>query len=227
MKGLEFSYNSDSGYIDDIDFDSPGISGYGLGLDLGASYNLFGCINLSAAIIDLGFVNWTKSSTTIATTNSEHDYGDFANSGSDEYDPDNTEAGDVFDFDLIQFQTEENAKSRSTSLRSTLNLGAEYTLLNNKLGFGLLSSTQFTQPEAYSELTISANYRPKNWFGVSLSYSFLHSDFETLGIGLKLGSIFIGSDYLMTKSLGDANRANVYLGVSVPLGKKRQDYRRK
>ena len=123
--------------------------------------------------------------------------------------------------------TEENAKSRSTSLRSTLNLGAEYTLLNNKLGFGLLSSTQFTQPEAYSELTISANYRPKNWFGVSLSYSFLHSDFETLGIGLKLGSIFIGSDYLMTKSLGDANRANVYLGVSVPLGKKRQDYRRK
>ena len=227
MKGLEFSYNSDSGYIDDIDFDSPGISGYGLGLDLGASYNLFGCINLSAAIIDLGFINWTKSSTTIATTNSEHDYGDFANSGSDEYDPDNTEAGDVFDFDLIQFQTEENAKSRSTSLRSTLNLGAEYTLLNNKLGFGLLSSTQFTQPEAYSELTISANYRPKNWFGVSLSYSFLHSDFETLGIGLKLGSIFIGSDYLMTKSLGDANRANVYLGVSVPLGKKRQDYRRK
>lgn len=60
MKGLEFSYNSDSGYIDDIDFDSPGISGYGLGLDLGASYNLFGCINLSAAIIDLGFINWTN-----------------------------------------------------------------------------------------------------------------------------------------------------------------------
>ncbi|MGG6499271.1 UNVERIFIED_CONTAM: DUF5723 family protein, partial [Bacteroidetes bacterium 56_B9] len=49
MKGLEFSYNSDNGYIDDIDFDSPGISGYGLGVDLGASYNLFGCINLSAA----------------------------------------------------------------------------------------------------------------------------------------------------------------------------------
>ena len=129
-------------------------------------------------------------------------------------------------FPLIQFQTEEKTKSRSTSLRSTLNLGAEYTLLNNKLGFGLLSSTQFTQPKAYSELTLSANYRPRNWFGATLSYSFLHSDFETLGIGLKLGPVFIGSDYLMTKSAGDANRVNAYLGVSVPLGKKRLDYRR-
>ena len=224
MKGLEFGYNSDGGYIDDIDFDSPGVSGYGFGIDLGASYNFLGCINVSAAILDLGFISWTKSSTTIATTDSEHDYGDFTN-----FDPDNYktyEAGDVFDFDLIQFQTEEKTKSRSTSLRSTLNLGAEYTLLNNKLGFGLLSSTQFTQPKAYSELTLSANYRPRNWFGATLSYSFLHSDFETLGIGLKLGPVFIGSDYLMTKSAGDANRVNAYLGVSVPLGKKRLDYRR-
>ena len=224
MKGLEFGYSSDGGYIDDIDFDSPGVSGYGFGIDLGASYNFLGCINVSAAILDLGFISWTKSSTTIATTDSEHDYGDFTN-----FDPDNYEtyeAGDVFDFDLIQFQTEEKTKSRSTSLRSTLNLGAEYTLLNNKLGFGLLSSTQFTQPKAYSELTLSANYRPRNWFGATLSYSFLHSDFETLGIGLKLGPVFIGSDYLMTKSAGDANRVNAYLGVSVPLGKKRLDYRR-
>ena len=100
---------------------------------------------------------------TTANSHGEHDYGDFTN-----FDPDNYEtyeAGDVFDFDLIQFQTEEKTKSRSTSLRSTLNLGAEYTLLNNKLGFGLLSSTQFTQPKAYSELTLSANYRPRNCRG--------------------------------------------------------------
>ena len=224
MKGLEFGYSSDGGYIDDIDFDSPGVSGYGFGIDLGASYNFLGYINVSAAILDLGFISWSKSSTTIATTDSEHDYGDFVNI--DPEHPENYEAGDVFDFDLIQFQTEEKTKSRSTSLRSTLNLGAEYTLLNNKLGFGLLSSTQFTQPKAYSELTLSANYRPRNWFGATLSYSFLHSDFETLGIGLKLGPVFIGSDYLMTKSAGDANRVNAYLGVSVPLGKKRSDYRR-
>lgn len=225
MKGLEFSHDPDAGYIDDIDFDSPGISGYGFGIDLGASYKLFNCINISAAILDLGFIKWTKSSTTIATTNSEHSYGDFIN-----FDPEHPEetyeAGDVFDFDLIQFQTEEKTKSRRTSLHSTLNLGAEYMILNNKLGFGILSSTQFTQPESYSELTISANYRPRNWFGATLSYSFLHSEFKTLGIGVKIGPIFIGSDYLMTKAPKEANRLNAYLGVSLPLGKKRADYRR-
>lgn len=225
MKGLEFSHDPDAGYIDDIDFDSPGISGYGFGIDLGASYKLFNCINISAAILDLGFIKWTKSSTTIATTNSEHSYGDFIN-----FDPEHPEetyeAGDVFDFDLIQFQTEEKTKSRRTSLHSTLNLGAEYMILNNKLGFGILSSTQFTQPESYSELTISANYRPRNWFGATLSYSFLHSEFKTLGIGVKMGPIFIGSDYLMTKAPKEANRLNAYLGVSLPLGKKRADYRR-
>lgn len=106
---------------------------------------------------------------------------------------------DIFDLDLIQFE-EGEAKSRKTTLRSTLNLGAEITLLNNKLGFGVLSSTQFTLPKSYSELTVSANYRPRNWFGATLSYSFLHSEFKTVGIGLKLGPIFIGSDYLMTKA---------------------------
>jgi len=227
MKGLEFSHDPEAGYIDDIDFDSPGVSGYGFGIDLGASYKLFDCINISAAILDLGFIKWTKSSTTIATTDSEHNYGDFIN-----FDPEHpeetyeAEAGDVFDFDLIQFQTEEKTKSRRTSLRSTLNLGAEYMILNNKLGFGILSSTQFTQPESYSELTISANYRPRNWFGTTLSYSFLHSEFKTIGIGVKMGPVFIGSDYLMTKAPKEANRLNAYLGVSLPLGKKRADYRR-
>ncbi len=224
MKGLEFDYDSENGYINDIDFDTPGVSGFGLGLDLGASYKLFNCISLSAAILDLGFIKWEKSATTIATTDSEHDYGDFVNVDPD--DTDSYESGNVFDYDLLQLQVEDKTKSRKTKLRSTLNLGAEYTLLNNKLGVGILSSTQFTQPESYSELTVSANYRPKNWFGLTLSYSFLHSDFETVGFGVKLGPVFLGSDYIMTKAPGSANRANAYVGVSLPLGKKRMDYRK-
>lgn len=239
MKGLEFEYDSEHNYINDIDFDSPGISGFGFGIDFGASYKILNNLTVSAAILDLGFINWSKSNTTIATTNSEHTYGDLAGSidpdniNPDDYEginPDNYQDyigsnTDIFDLDLIQF-TEGEAKSRKTTLRSTLNIGAEIALLNNKLGFGVLSSTQFTLPSSYSELTVSANYRPRNWFGATLSYSFLHSEFKTVGIGLKLGPIFIGSDYLMTKAPGDANRANAYIGCSIPLGKKRTDYQR-
>lgn len=239
MKGLELEYDSEHGYINDIDIDTPGISGFGLGIDLGASYKILNNLTVSAAIIDLGFINWSKSHTTIATTKGSHTYGEIISSvDPGEITPDDFEGmnpddiedyissnTDIFDLDLIQFQ-EGEAKSRKTTLRSTLNLGAEITLLNNKLGFGVLSSTQFTLPKSYSELTVSANYRPRNWFGATLSYSFLHSEFKTVGIGLKLGPIFIGSDYLMTKAPGDANRANAYIGCSIPLGGKRMDYRR-
>ena len=239
MKGLKFEYDSEHNYINDIDVDSPGISGFGLGIDLGASYKILNNLTVSAAIIDLGFINWSKSNTTIAKTEGSHTYGeilgsidpnDYENFNPDDYENFNPNDisefnTDIFDLDLIQFQ-EGEAKSRKTTLRSTLNLGAEITLLNNKLGFGVLSSTQFTLPKSYSELTVSANYRPRNWFGATLSYSFLHSEFKTVGIGLKLGPIFIGSDYLMTEAPGDANRANAYIGCSIPLGKKRMDYRR-
>lgn len=225
MKGLELEYDTEHGYINDIDIDTPGVSGFGFGVDLGASYKILNNLTVSAAIIDLGFINWSKTHTTIAKTQGEHSYGEILDSV-DPNDYDDSEfSTDIFDLDLIQFEQEE-AKSRKTTLRSTLNLGAEITLLNNKLGFGILSSTQFTLPESYSELTVSANYRPRNWFGATLSYSFLHSEFKTFGIGLKLGPIFIGSDYLMTKAPGDANRANAYIGCSIPLGKKRMDYRR-
>ena len=230
MKGLELEYDSEHDYINDIDIDSPGISGFGFGVDFGASYKILNNLTVSAAIIDLGFINWSKSHTTIATTEGTHTYGEILGSfDPEEINPGDYENGefntDIFDLDLIQF-TQEDAKSRKTTLRSTLNLGAEITLLDNKLGFGVLSSTQFTLPKSYSELTVSANYRPRNWFGATLSYSFLHSEFKTVGIGLKLGPIFIGSDYLMTKAPGDANRANAYIGCSIPLGKKRMDYRR-
>jgi hypothetical protein len=230
MKGLELEYDSEHDYINDIDVDSPGISGFGFGVDFGASYKILNNLTVSAAIIDLGFINWSKSHTTIATTEGTHTYGEILGSfDPEEINPGDYENGefntDIFDLDLIQFE-EGEAKSRKTTLRSTLNLGAEITLLDNKLGFGVLSSTQFTLPKSYSELTVSANYRPRNWFGATLSYSFLHSEFKTVGIGLKLGPIFIGSDYLMTKAPGDANRANAYIGCSIPLGKKRMDYRR-
>ena len=66
-------YDSEHNYINDIDIDSPGISGFGFGIDLGASYKILNNLTVSAAILDLGFINWSKSNTTIATTNSQQD----------------------------------------------------------------------------------------------------------------------------------------------------------
>ena len=113
---------------------------------------------------------------------------------------------------------EEEVSGRTTSLVSTLNVGAEYTFWENRFGIGLLSSTQFVSPKSYSELTVSANFRPGNAFGATLSYSFLRG--KTIGLGIKLGNFFIGTDYMMTKSFDDAQRLNAYLGMTLGFGKK-------
>lgn len=209
MKGLELTSDANENYINDMDIDSPGIGGFGAGIDLGATYKILKQLTVSAAVIDLGFINWSKSSTTYASVNESHSYKA------------SEEGTDIFDYDLIQFQTTDETKGRTTAMRPTLNIGAEYTFFNNQLGIGVLSSTRFQKPETFSELTISANYHPRNWFAATLSYSILHSDFKTLGLGLKLGPVFLASDYIPTGDLKSIKRANAYLGISIPMGKKK------
>lgn len=236
MKGLDLVNEEGTPYINDVDMDSFGISGFGLGFDLGASYEVIDNLHLSAAILDLGFISWGKSSTKVATTNQTFNYQTLASDAGISTNPEDYEdltedeindmienyvpegATDILDYDLFRFTEEEEVSGRTTSLVSTLNIGAEYTFWENRFGIGLLSSTQFVSPKSYSELTVSANFRPGNAFGATLSYSFLRG--KTIGLGIKLGNFFIGTDYMMTKSFDDAQRLNAYLGVTLGFGKK-------
>lgn len=99
--------------------------------------------------------------------------------------------GDVLNYDMLQLEVGEAKESRKSRLASTLVLGAEYGFFNNKLAVGVLSTTRFVQPDALTELTFSANYRPKSWFNVALSYSAIQSAGKSFGLGLKLGPIFL------------------------------------
>ena len=120
--------------------------------------------------------------------------------------------GDVLDYDMLQLEVGDAKESRKSRLASTLVLGAEYGFFNNKLAVGVLSTTRFVQPDALTELTFSANYRPKSWFNVALSYSAIQSAGKSFGLGLKLGPLFVGT-------LGkNSNSVNGFVGVSIPLG---------
>lgn len=70
-----------------------------------------------------------------------------------------------------------------------------------------------------SELTFSANIRPKNYFNVAVSYSMIQSAGKSLGLALKLGPLFVGTDYMF---FGNNTRCcNAFLGVSIPLNKRK------
>ena len=192
FKGLELQEEEGKDYVTDFDFDSGklGIAGYGFGIDLGASYKILDNLTVSASVLDLGFISWSKSSTKIASANPDPidiKGSTYANM----VDPNNPNTvmnavnqlqndaqgymdrvtnGDVLDYDMLQLEVSDAKESRKSRLASTLVLGAEYGFFNNKLAVGVLSTTRFVQPDALTELTFSANYRPKSWFNVALSY---------------------------------------------------------
>ncbi len=205
VKGLELE--EENGYVTDIDYNNFGISGYGGGVDLGASYRVMDNLTLSAAIIDLGFISWSKSATQTAESNKDiavnkDNYGEFT---------------EVLDFDLFGLQKKENG-SRTTSLSPTLVLGGEYGFLNDKLGVGLLSTTRFGQLKTYSELTLSANYRPNTLINATLSYSMLKGG-KTFGFAIKAGPLMLATDYLFLGN--NSKHVNAHIGLSIPLGRKK------
>ena len=237
FKGLELQEEEGKDYVTDFDFDSGklGIAGYGFGIDLGASYKILDNLTVSASVLDLGFISWSKSSTKIASANPDPiDIKGSTYTGMNVNDPqtvmnavnqlqtdaqgymDRVTNGDVLDYDMLQLEVGDAKESRKSRLASTLVLGAEYGFFNNKLAVGVLSTTRFVQPDALTELTFSANYRPKSWFNVALSYSAIQSAGKSFGLGLKLGPLFVGTDYMFLGK--NSNSVNGFVGVSIPLG---------
>ena len=238
FKGLELQEEEGKDYVTDFDFDSGklGIAGYGFGIDLGASYKILDNLTVSASVLDLGFISWSKSSTKIASANPDPidiKGSTYANM----VDPNNPNTvmnavnqlqndaqgymdrvtnGDVLDYDMLQLEVSDAKESRKSRLASILVLGAEYGFFNNKLAVGVLSTTRFVQPDALTELTFSANYRAKSWFNVALSYSAIQSAGKSFGLGLKLGPLFVGTDYMFLGK--NSNSVNGFVGVSIPLG---------
>ena len=134
---------------------------------------------------------------------------------------DRVNGGDVLDYEMLQLQTEEAHKSRKSSLASTVVVGAEYGFFENKFGVGVLSTTRFVQPKTLTEITFSANYRPKSWLNVALSYSAIQSAGKSFGLGLKLGPVFLGTDYMFLGK--NTNSVSGFVGISVPLGGKKSN----
>lgn len=201
-----------------LDANSFGISGSGFGIDLGASYSIFKNLTVSAAVLDLGVMRWNKSNTTMATV-----------SGSEDVTIDSPEkyeqyiGGDLLSLDRFAFGKDEEADYKSkTKLSTTVLVAAEYGLLNNKLSVGALYSSRFVEPKTQTELTFLATLRPSNAFNAAISYSPILSGGKSIGLALKFGPIFAGTDYMY---FGDNSKTvNAFVGFSLPLGSKRKPF---
>lgn len=192
---------------DEIDYDSFSLTGYGIGFDLGATYQLLPDLRLSASILDLGFVRWNNTVKGHTLKDKTWTFDGFKDVALDSDQPgydDNSldqQLDDMWDGlqDVINFHKTKDKASHTTALAATVLVGAEYDMpFYNKLTGGLLLSHRFNGPFSWTEGRISANVKPVKWFDASVNYAY-----STFGSSLgwmlnfhpKGFNFFIGSDH--------------------------------
>lgn len=198
---------------------------WGLAFDLGAATRfLDDRLKVSVGINDLGFIAWSRKNAVRGDINQMS----FSFSG--------------YDFDAEETITQSPEQIEVTvgapqgvarMLTATLNLGAEYNLLDEAIGIGLLSQTQFSGDYTTSELTLSANFRPCNWFTGTLSHSLIQNRLGVFGLALNAHpswiNFFVGMDYIGMRYAKGApvpinmKSVNFYMGLAVPLSRPKAD----
>ncbi|MEG1842527.1 MAG: DUF5723 family protein [Alistipes sp.] len=222
ITGIDFSHLAGkmplSEVTDAIDHFKMSIGSWGLAFDLGADARLLDDrLKVSLAINDIGFLAWSKKS----AVNGTFDNLSVAFRG---YDFDAKDA----DFDRPdKVIVDVDAPRRlSRMLTATVNIGGEYTILHNAIGFGLLSQTRFYGDYTSTELTVSANFRPSSWFSASLSHSLVQNRMGVIGLALNahpswinffLGVDYVGFNYGKKGIPINLKSANFYFGLAVPI----------
>ena len=116
---------------------------------------------------------------------------------------------------------QQGSKARTTNLSPSVTLGADYAIQGDKVSLGALYTHHGNEIQAQDEVTLSVNFRPSSLVDVSVSYSPLLCGGKSAGLALRVGPVFLGTDYIYTGR--NTRSCNALAGVSIPLGKKPND----
>ena len=196
-----------------------GIAGVGAAVDLGLAFQVTDAFSVSAAVNDLGFIQWSKGCTQYAHSNTSDMRFDTNRPSDLPYFANVAGSGKALNLDMLRLERDESDhKSRKTTPASTMVLGGEYKVVNDKLSVGVLFTNRFTKPKNESELTLSANYHPSSLVDLAVSYSPVMCSGKSFGVAVKVGPLFVGSDYVYLDK--NTKCCNALVGLSIPLGKK-------
>lgn len=215
----------------DIEVESPGLGGFGMAIDLGATYQFREDLQFSASLLDLGFISWGNNTRGVMSSKPwtfdgfesvPYDSNDeFGNEKPNSLENQIDELTEGLE-DYFSFQREGKASGRTTALGATLNLGALYTLpYYEGLKFGFLSSTRIQGKYSWSEGRFSANVAPTEWFDASVNYG-ISSFGSSLGWLINFHpnkfNFFIGSDhqfFKITPQFLPVHNANMSISMGI------------
>lgn len=220
----KYSEETGQDYVNGVDLDGFGLKGFGIGFDLGATYD-WKDFQFSLAVLDLGFISWSGTQT--ASTNGDQTF----NTDAFTFGVEDDEAKDEWNnnvkpslFKLYQLHDMGDTGSRTRALRATLNWGVDYEFpYYRPLHFGLVNTTRFNGPFTYTDFRFSANVRPVKCFSASANFSA-----GTYGVGfgwlanvnIKGFNFFLGMDRTFGKFAKQGvplnSNGEVSLGMNFP-----------
>jgi len=188
---MDSKHNIDSISFDDNRFKSSsgvrdfvsGKKNMGLGLDIGATYQINERIVVSASVTDLGFIRWKKDVTNLKANNK------FEFSGLNMLDVVNgTKTIDELGQDMLDslknaFVVSNTKAPFTTYLPFGISFGGSY-YVTSQFSVGLLSYSRVIGKQIREALTLSANINLGSALSASLSYTAENHQYDNLGAGL-------------------------------------------
>lgn len=219
-----------------IDDAKAGLNGFGAAIDLGFTYKADFCegLELSAALLDLGFISWFNNVAGDSNGKWTHDgfmiCSDNGALGHEDHTTLSDQCKQVRDDiqDLLNFKPINDRKSRTTVLGAMLNVGIAYKLpMYKHIKIGALCSSRINGRYSWTEGRVSANWNPCEGFDLAVNYaysSFGHSfgwmiNYATKGFGVYLGMDHTPFEFTKQWAPMDG-RANLAFGITFPLGNK-------
>jgi len=203
----------------DIPADFVSLQNFGLALDIGASYRPLPQLQLSASVLDLGYMNWQRNTVRM---NIEGEY-------------------DFKGLEVVPFQTVDSmmmqnmADSLAGFVSGELGTPYGYTLHPKVLAgiafypipnisLGLMSRTDILEDGITQKLTATANLTTGRFINLTFTYSYYLGYMKNLGAGLSFNvgplNLYLISDNIGNNLLWpqEAQSVNLWFGMNLCFG---------
>jgi hypothetical protein len=220
------------------DYLNTSLTNKGFGMDLGIVYNPIKMFTFSAAVTDLGYINWKDDLKSYVAKNTFNFQGitleDVVN---------NTVSMDslingIVDTVKNSFIENPNPLAFKTYLPTGITIGASLNLFS-VLSLGVLSQTRLYGGQINEALTLSSNLYFGRVFTASLSYTMANYSYDNIGFGLAFkagpGQIYLiadkvpvnwskfyvkkGATYSSMPMPSSWNMMNIQIGFNISFGK--------
>ncbi|HQN93690.1 MAG TPA: DUF5723 family protein [Prolixibacteraceae bacterium] len=200
-------------------------SNYGLAADLGVNYLLNPKIELSASIINLGFIRWKNEAKTVSHNGSfawkGFDLSNMKNLIGYEKEPytDPFQAFKDSVKELVNFREANNPFT--TGIPMYIYFATGYTF-SESFKAGIVDQVMVFDKQTRNSLTLSGNLNINRFASISAGYSIIDKSFANLSIGtaIKLGpvQIYLLTDNILAINVANSNTFNIRAGANLMFG---------